>query len=328
MKKNISQTAEELLVLLKKDRKKFQSTGSLAYQLQVNLESLSEALAELKSWGYKLKEVRGKGVRLEGIPDLLLSTELKDGLKTKILGNQIYTFQSLGSTNEVAFRLAEAGAPEGTTVVAERQTSGRGRLSRKWYSPAGLGIWLSLVLRPQIPLASVPALSLCASLACLRTAQELTAKAPFIKWPNDAYLNGKKFSGVLTELSAELDRVKFVVLGIGININHSIRDFPSPLRKIATSLGLEAKRKISRVLFAQNFLEHFEEIYLGYKTSGLEKFKSEIMRQFYLLNQKVTVQVGEKKLTGKAVDIDPYGALILETKYGLRTITAGDVTIV
>lgn len=328
MKKNISQAAEELLVLLKKEKKKFHSNGNLAYQLQVNLESLSEALTELKNWGYKLKEVRGKGIRLEAAPDLLLSTELKDALKTKILGNQIHTFQSLGSTNDVAFRLAEAGAPEGTIIVAEKQTAGRGRLSRKWYSPAGLGIWLSLILRPQIPLASVPALSLCASLACVRTAQQLTGKAPLIKWPNDAYLNGKKFSGVLTELSAELDRVNFVVLGIGINVNHSIRDFPLPLRKIATSLGLEARKKISRVSFAQKLLEHFEEIYLGYKTSGLKKFKSEIMRQFYLLNQKVTVQVGEKKLAGKAVDIDPYGALILETRSGLRTITAGDVTIV
>lgn len=324
----ISQISEELLLYLKRGEKRFYSRGDLAYHLQIGLDTLDRALLELTKWGYKIKVSRGKGIGLEGIPDLLSSMEIKDGLRTKILGKEIHAFHTLGSTNEVSFRLAEAKAPEGTLVVAEKQTAGRGRLSRKWHSPPGLGIWLSLILRPQIPLAWVPALSLCASLACIRTTEKLVKKTALLKWPNDAYLNGRKFSGVLTEISAEADRVNFLILGIGINLNQSARDFPRLLRRKATSLRIESKKKISRVLFLQNFLENFETIYLNYKKEGLEKFKPEIMQKFYLLDKEVIVQGGEKRITGRAVDIDAYGALVLETKGGLEKVTAGDVTLV
>ena len=253
--KDISQITEELLLYLKRGGKRFFSRGDLAYHLQIRLDTLDRALQELKNWGYKIKISRSKGIRLEEVPDLLSSLEIKDELKTKILGKEIQAFHTLGSTNEVAFRLAEAGSAEGTIVVAEKQTAGRGRLSRKWYSPPGLGIWLSLILRPQIPLARVPALSLCAGLACTQTTEKLTGKIALLKWPNDAYLNGKKFAGVLTELSAEADRVNFVVLGIGINLNHTTRDFPRLLRRKATSLKMESKKKIPRAFFLQKFLE-------------------------------------------------------------------------
>ena len=326
--KDISQITEELLLYLKRGGKRFYSRGDLAYHLQIRLGTLERALQELKNWGYKIKISGSKGIRLEGVPDLLSSLEIKDGLKTEILGKEIQAFHTLGSTNEVAFRLAEAGAAEGTMVVAEKQTAGRGRLSRKWHSPPGLGIWLSLILRPRIPLAWVPALSLCACLACIRTTEEMTCRSPLIKWPNDAYLNDRKFSGVLTELSAEADRVNFVVLGIGINLNQTARDFPRPLRRKATSLRMESKKKIPRVFFLQNFLENFEDIYLNYKEEGLEKFKPEIMQKFYLLNKEVTVQAGEKRIAGRAVEIDSYGALVLETKNGLEKVTAGDVALV
>ena len=326
MKKSIDRTAEEILSLLRQDRKSFQAPGKLAYQLQINLNTLDSALAELKSWGYKIRVSKGKGIRLEGVPDLLTSLEIKEALKAKILGKEIYAYYSLKSTNDTAHTLAEAGAPEGTIVVAEEQTAGKGRLAREWFSPAGLGIWLSVILKPEIPLSSVPALSLCACLACVRTAERFTGNPPSIKWPNDSYLNHKKFSGVLTELSAELDRVNFVVLGLGININHSARDFPRFLRSKATSLRIVAKKKISRVEFLQTFLKEFEEIYQEYKRTGLKRFQAEIRRRFYLLNKPVMVQVGEKTICGTAVDLDSYGALILETKKGRQTITVFDVT--
>ena len=326
--KDISQITEELLLYLKRGGKRFYSRGDLAYHLQIRLDTLDKALQELKGWGYKPKISRNNGIRLEEVPDLLSSLEIKDGLKTRILGKEIHAYHTLGSTNEVAFRLAKAGAAEGTIVVAEKQTSGRGRLSRKWHSPPGLGIWLSLILRPQISLAWVPALSLCATLACIQTTEKLTGKIALLKWPNDAFLNGKKFSGVLTELSAEADRMNFVVLGIGINLNHTARDFPRLLRGKATSLRIESKKRISRVEFLQSFLEHLEEIYINYKKEGLEKFKPEIMKKFYLLNKEVVAQAGDRRITGRAVGIDSYGALVLETKHGLEKVTAGDVTLV
>jgi len=328
VKKNIADLAEELALILKQHPRKFFSPGNLADRLHTDLTILEKSIRELKSWGYKIACKRSRGIRLEAFPDLFLPLEIKYGLKTRILGKKLYCFQSLGSTNQVAFHLAESGDPEGTLVLAEKQTAGRGRLSRQWFSPPRLGIWLSLILRPRIPLAWVPALSLCACLACVRATNHFTNRKAAVKWPNDAYLNGKKFSGVLTELSAELDRVNFVVLGIGINVNHSSTEFPGSLRKDATSLRIETKRKIDRVSLLHKFLEEFEKIYQEYQYSGLKKFKPEVLKSFYLLNKEIEVEIGDKKILGKAIGTDDYGALILETKSGLKTITAGDVALV
>jgi BirA family biotin operon repressor/biotin-[acetyl-CoA-carboxylase] ligase len=155
----------------------------------------------------------------------------------------------------------------------------------------------------------------------------LTGREASIKWPNDAYLGGKKYSGVLTELSAELDRINFVILGIGINLNQSARDFPRALRKIATSVRIAAGKPVSRLGFLHKFLEEFERIYQEYQKTGLQEFKPEIMRRFYLLNKRVSVQIGDRKFGGKAVDIDPLGALVLEAKSGLKKVVSGDVTL-
>ncbi len=328
MSKTLDRIAEEALTLLKRRGNEFYPPGQLAYRLQVNLERLEEALQQLKSWGYKVKRSKDRGYKLVGVPDLLTSLEIREGLKTKILGSEIHSFYTVQSTNQVAYRLAEAGAKEGTIVIAEEQSAGKGRLSRHWHSPAGMGIWLSLILRPKIPLENVPALSLCACLACVRTASHMTGKVALIKWPNDSYLNGKKFSGVLTELSAELDRVDFVILGIGINLNQTARDFPRQLKGKATSLKIEVKRKISRVEFLWRFLLEFEEIYQKYQSSGLRAFKSEIMKNFFLLGRKVTIEVGDKKISGTALDLNSQGALVLNTAEGMRVITAGDVTLI
>lgn len=327
MNKNLDQLAEEALTLLKQRKNEFYLPGQLAYQLQVSLDTLEQVLQQLRNWGYKIKKLKYRGYKLEGVPDLLTSLEIREGLRTRILGKEIHSYYTIQSTNQVAYRLAEHGAQEGTIVIAEEQSAGKGRLSRRWHSPAGVGIWLSIILRPKIPLENIPALSLCACLACIRTASQITGKRALIKWPNDSYLNDKKFSGVLTELSAELDRVNFVILGIGININQTVGDFSRQLKNKATSLKIAVKRKISRLEFLQKFLLEFEEIYHKYQLSGLAVFKPEIMKSFLLLDREVTVEVGDKRIKGLVADLDAQGALVLKTAEGIKTITAGDVTV-
>lgn len=326
MKKNVSILAEELLLQLRK-KGEFSSAEKLAQDLNVNPKELKPAKKELEKWGYKIETDSKKGYKLEKIPDLLLSMEIKHDLKSKILGREIHSYQALNSTNDLAFDLAEGEAPEGTLVVAEKQSRGKGRLGRSWFSPPRLGIWMSLILRPPLLPSQAPGLSIAASLALVLTTKELTGLPAFIKWPNDVIVNDRKFCGILTELSAELDKINFVILGTGINVNHTERDFPKNLRNIATSLRIEKGEQVSRVDFLKRFLEKFEKIYLQYKKTGLLTFKEECLRYSYLLGKKIKIQVGSEILEGKAENLDDNGALILRTKEGLKTITAGDVSL-
>ncbi|MCI0532544.1 MAG: biotin--[acetyl-CoA-carboxylase] ligase, partial [candidate division Zixibacteria bacterium] len=253
--------------------------------------------------------------------------EIKYDLKSKILGQEVHSYKTLKSTNDLAFDLAEGDAPEGTLVVAEKQSQGKGRLGRSWFSPPKLGIWMSLILRPPLLPSQAPGLSIAASLAVVLTAKELAGLSAFIKWPNDVIVNQRKFCGILTELSAELDKINFVILGVGINVNHTPKDFPKDLRNVATSLRIEKGEQISRVAFLKRFLEKFETIYLQYKKTGLLTFKDECLRHSYLLGKKIKIQLGSEILEGKAENLDDSGALILRTKEGLKTITAGDVSL-
>ena len=305
----------------------FSSAEKLAQDLNVNPKELKRAKKELEKWGYEIETDGKKGYKLAKIPDLLLPMEIKHDLKSKILGREIHSYQALKSTNDLAFDLAEADTPEGTLVLAEKQSKGKGRLGRSWFSPPRLGIWMSLILRPSILPSQAPGLSIAASLALVLTTKELTGLPAFIKWPNDVIVNDKKFCGILTELSAELDKINFVILGAGINVNHSERDFPKNLRNIATSLRIEKGEQVSRVDFLKRFLEKFEKVYLQYKKTGLLTFKDECLRHSYLLGKKIKIQVGSEILEGKAENLDDNGALILRTKEGLKTITAGDVSL-
>lgn len=186
---------------------------------------------------------------------------------------------------------------------------------------------MSLILRPSILPSQAPGLSIAASLALVLTTKELTGLPAFIKWPNDVIVNSRKFCGILTELSAELDKINFVILGVGVNVNHTEKDFPKDLRNIATSLRIETGEQVSRLNFLKRFLEKFETIYLQYKKTGLLTFKEECLRHSYLLGKKIKIQSGSEILEGKAENLDDNGALILRTKEGLRTITAGDVSL-
>ena len=196
----------------------------------------------LKAQGYVIEGSPRRGYRLLAVPDKLLPEEVLQGLKTRVFTGPVHHFETLDSTNDLAKELAVQGAPEGTVVVAEAQTGGRGRLGREWDSPPGVGLYVSLVLRPMLPPMELPQITLTTAVAVVRAVRRVAGVAPGIKWPNDLLLNGKKLGGILTEMETESDRIRHVVVGLGLNVNNP--GFPPELAATATSLTLTAGRSV------------------------------------------------------------------------------------
>jgi BirA family biotin operon repressor/biotin-[acetyl-CoA-carboxylase] ligase len=267
------------------------------------------------------------GFTLGKVPDLITAPLFLCGLKSKVLGHNVYSYRSVGSTNETARRLAESGAPEGTIVIADRQTKGRGRLGRSWHSPAGLGLFFSLVLRPRIPFDRAPGLSLLAALSICRVTEKMGDLEPRIKWPNDCLLDGKKMAGILVEISAELDKIGYAIVGVGININHRKKDFPSSLRSKATSLAMKNGDRHDRAAFLRDFIHQFEKDYGNFCRYGLRFMGRALVERSSVLGRNITVRFGRKKITGTAVGFDENGALRMKTGEGVRLVSAGEVTL-
>jgi BirA family biotin operon repressor/biotin-[acetyl-CoA-carboxylase] ligase len=319
---------EEVLSLLQKKRRTFLSTKEISEKLRVHPYVVYQAIKELRRWDFEISSEKGKGYRLLKSPDLILPGEVKRKLRTKILGKEVLSYRSLGSTNQLGFRLAEAGAGEGMLILADEQSRGKGRMGRGWYSPPGLGLWISLILRPNIPPFKAPGLSICAGLALAQTIRQLTGLDARIKWPNDCLMNGLKVGGILLELSAELDRTNFVIAGIGVNVNHLPKDFPTRLSGRATSIRMEWGKELSRVRLLTSFMQRFESLYLDFKKKGLSPQRQLIKKFSSLLGKKVAVKFGRERIEGLAQDIDDYGSLVIRTPKGERVVRAGEVTVV
>jgi BirA family biotin operon repressor/biotin-[acetyl-CoA-carboxylase] ligase len=319
---------ENLLTLLQENRETFISTREISEKLKVHPYVTYQLIKELRRMDIKVASEKGKGYKLLEAPPFLLPTEIKSNLKTKIFGKKILSYRTIGSTNDLGFRLAEGGADEGILIVADKQTKGRGRMGRSWYSPPRLGLWLSLILRPEIPPFKAPSLSICAGLALSQAIRDLYRLDAMIKWPNDCLINEKKVGGILLELSAELDRTNFVIAGIGVNVNHLPGDFPKNLSSKVTSIKMESGKEVSRIELLTSFLERFEAIYLDFKNNGLTLQRKLVKKFSSLLGKKVAVKLGKEIIEGLAQDIDDNGSLIIKTKKGERAVRAGEVKAV
>lgn len=327
MRRTLPQVAEEVLKILKKDKTRFYSVRELSTYFHVSAYGIHQAADELKNWGYEIEEKKRKGYRLKSLPDILLPQEIKENLQTKILGKEIHAYKALKSTNELAYRLAQDDGPEGTLVISDHQTRGRGRMGRGWFSPPKVGLWLSLILRPRIPPSRAPGLSICAGLALASSVEQMTRLDARIKWPNDCVVNGKKAAGILLELSAELDKIDFVILGVGVNVNQDRKIFPKSLVKKATSLKIELGTEVDRLRLLKLFLERFEKIYLEFRENGLEGLRPNIRKFSSILGKEIKVKWGKKIFKGEAKDIDENGSLIITTGGRDRTISAGEVSL-
>lgn len=317
---------ETVLAGLKEHLGRYVSGEQLSNRLQVSRTAVWKHIGGLREDGYVIESSPRLGYRLVSLPDLLLPLEIKDGLKANIFGKQIYYQRTIDSTNRLARELAAAGEPEGTLILSEEQLSGRGRLGRSWLSPAG-GIWFSLIVRPSLPPYKAQLMTLLAVVAAVEATQKTTGLSPGIKWPNDLLLGGRKLAGILTEVSAEMERVNYLVLGIGLNANLAAEHFQGELADSATSLLLETGQLVSRVRWMQNFLTVFEQAYLVAKEQGFASVIACWRRYSVTLGQNVIVNSGGRSVHGTALDIDEQGALLVKTAAGQEAFLAGEVSL-
>jgi BirA family biotin operon repressor/biotin-[acetyl-CoA-carboxylase] ligase len=247
-------------------------------------------------------------------------------LKTKWLGKKIHYFQTLDSTNSQAYQLALNGAEEGEVVVAESQERGKGRLGRHWFSPPFLNLYLSIILRPYISPHQASLITLMAAVATADAIRKLSGLLPLIKWPNDILLGGRKVAGLLNEIQSEMDRIHFVILGIGINLNMDEKMFSKEIESIATSLKIEMGQTISRKYFLQSLLQELENWYTIFMKQGSTMILEAWRDRAQLKGRQIKVTSFGEILIGVAADVDSDGALILEMADGKRKrVVAGDV---
>ena len=271
---------------------------------------------ELRKHGFELEAVKRKGYRIITSPENVSADEVRIGLKTKFLGQVIHYEESVDSTQKIAQRLAYDDVPEGTVVIAEEQILGRGRMERKWHSPKYTGIWMSMILRPKIPISKAPQLTLITAVAVVQAIEELTGLLPNIKWPNDILIRGKKVTGILTELQAEADRISSIIIGIGMNVNQTKEDFPEELQTIATSLAIEKGEKISRAALIRAVLTNIERLYLLYLEQGFAPVK--LLWESYAISigKNIIARTLTGSIHGRAMGITNEGVLMIEDASG------------
>lgn len=305
----------------------FVSGEEISRELGVSRTSIWKHIQSLRRDGCRIEAVPNRGYRLLGAPDLLLAFVLQAKLKTRTIGRKIHHFDSVDSTQAAANLLAQKGEPDGTVVIAEEQGRGRGRLGRTFFSPRG-GLWLSLILKPNLPPQGALALTLLAGVAVSEAVREATRLPVVLKWPNDILIGEKKVVGILGEMIAEVDLVRFVVLGIGINVNVSKKGFPAELKDIATSLSVELGHGLSRSDLLCAVLERFEHYYELLLKEGPAPVLDAWRALPNILGGNVSAETPEGLWQGKAVDIDEEGALLMDVGGEVRKVTAGDVRLV
>jgi BirA family biotin operon repressor/biotin-[acetyl-CoA-carboxylase] ligase len=252
--------------------------------------------------------------------------EVRDGLATRRVGKSLHYFSEIDSTNAYARRFAEQGAGEGTVIVAEAQIRGRGRLNRSWISPPFVNLYFSVILRPQLPPVHAPQLTLMAAVALTDTIAEFIPTSPIIKWPNDILVEGKKLAGILTESSCNSERIEFVILGIGVNLNYPVASMPEGIRERATSIVSLTEKNVSREAFMRRLIQDLDRCYGELEEVGFDSLAARWEAFFGLRGKKVRVEMPDQNVIGTARGIDRDGALILENQRGARQrIVAGDV---
>jgi BirA family biotin operon repressor/biotin-[acetyl-CoA-carboxylase] ligase len=290
--------------------------------LDISRQALWKHIQALRDSGYDILAVPHLGYKLVSVPDRMFASEINSGLRSKLLGRPIYYFDSVSSTMDMAMQLGIKGAPEGTIILAETQTEGRGRLGREWVSPKYKGIYLSLILRPALLPNSTPVLTLLTAVSICAAIQEITGLDPKIKWPNDIFISNRKLGGILTELNAEMDQIQFVVIGLGLNVNNDKRSLVAG----ATSLKEEKKEWVSRICLLQEIVRKIENNYLLFKEKGSLPVIEQWRNYNITLGRRVKVTLQKEHLEGTAVDIDMDGGLLLRKDSGItRKVMAGDL---
>lgn len=312
------------IVGILREHKDYVSGDRISEMLGISRTAVWKCIKNLEKYGYIINTLKGKGYMLESGPGAPLPWEIDRFLQTKSIGKEIIYKKTVDSTNSLAFKLALLDKPEGTCIIAESQQAGRGRLNRTWHSPTGKNLYLSLILRPRVEPSRIYPITFISCLAVYDTVEMVSEIIPTLKWPNDVLLNGKKVCGTLLEISAETDMVKFVIVGIGLNVNMKENDLTDDIKDRATSLFMETKKVYDRAYVCGQFLNNFEKYYEIFKKYGggeicrLWEKKANIKGKFIEVNQ-----MGEI-VKGISEGIDSTGALLLNIGGETKRVIAGD----
>jgi BirA family biotin operon repressor/biotin-[acetyl-CoA-carboxylase] ligase len=303
------------------------SGEEIAHELRISRTAIWNHVNNLKKIGFRIESQPHLGHRLVALPDKLLPALVTNGLDTESIGKKVVHYARIASSNDEAENLARAGERDGTVIVAEEQTSGKGRIGRVWRSPRGKGVYLSIILRPELPPARVSFLTLCSAISASEAIQRCAGVRAFVKWPNDVLVSGKKVCGILTELATEADRINYAIVGVGINVNQAASDLAG--LPMATSLKIERGEGVSRLELARAFLESMDDHY----DLLLAKQYGRIIDKWLDVSETIGKRIMAQSLSGEkweglATGLDEDGCLLLRLDSGvIKRITGGDVEI-
>lgn len=317
---------EEILRLLR-SADGYISGQELCNRFGVSRTAVWKAINQLKEAGYEIEAQQNKGYRLKAAPDLMTEAEIKSLMHTEWVAKEVLYFDTIDSTNTKAQELAEKGYPSGTLVVADKQESGKGRRGRSWVSPSGTGIFMTLMIKPDINPNNASMLTLVAALAVAKAITSVTGEEALIKWPNDIVVNSKKVCGILTEMNAQFDYINHIVVGIGINVHNE--SFPEEISQMASSLMIEAGgKRFHRAQIIAETMSYFEQYYDTFlKTQDLSALVREYDELLVNMNKAVRVLDPKEPFDGKAMGITPKGELIVDTWESRKLVSSGEVSV-
>ena len=317
---------EEILRLLR-SADGYISGQELCNRFGVSRTAVWKAINQLKEAGYEIEAQQNKGYKLMAAPDLMTEAEIKSLMHTEWVAKEVLYFDTIDSTNIKAQELAENGYPSGTLVVADKQESGKGRRGRSWVSPSGTGVFMTLMIKPDINPNNASMLTLVAALAVAKAITSVTGEEAMIKWPNDIVVNGKKVCGILTEMNAQFDYINHIVVGIGINVHNE--SFPEEISQMASSLMIEAGgKRFHRAQIIAETMSYFEQYYDTFlKTQDLSALVREYDELLVNRNKSVRVLDPKEPFDGKAMGITPKGELIVDTWESRKLVSSGEVSV-
>jgi BirA family biotin operon repressor/biotin-[acetyl-CoA-carboxylase] ligase len=318
---------EDLLHMLLNAEGRFVSGEEISRNLSISRTAVWKHVNKLRDMGYEFEAVSRKGYRLVTKPDSIDATALQLALDTAVFGRKAILLTSTLSTQGDVLKLAEQGQAEGAVVIAEEQTGGRGRFGRKWFSPPGKGIWMSILLRPDLPLQHTPQLTLLAGVAVCRAVRACTGADAGIKWPNDLLIDGRKVCGILLESTVEDHEVRYCIAGIGVDVNFDPEDYPEDLTTIATSLKMETGQPVDRTKLTAAILTELEQLYFLYQKEGFGVISALWEALSVSMNREIAVTNPQGIIEGKSIGLDPSGALVVEKHNGEHVLViSGEVS--
>ena len=320
---------DKIITLLKSHQSEFLSGEKISKSLNLSRAAVWKNIKKLQSLGYSIESKSNTGYKLNSVTTLLLPWEISDGLQTDIIGRKMYYFDIIDSTQNFALKLAQKPHENGSIIIAERQTRGRGRLNRKWISPKG-GIWLSILLRPNFELSQMSLFPMVTSLALSIAIEKILKIKPELKWPNDLTIKGKKVAGILIDVSVESNKIDYIIIGVGINFKIQPNKISKLIKNQQKRYGITTLVKktddSNPVELIQQFLLELEQMYNKVTSNSIGNIRKEWIKRSSTIGKNVTVTTVTGKMKGKAIGIDETGSLLLSNKGKVHRLLAGDIT--